>query len=122
MAKKKKPAAKPKVAKPVAPSRQLIDPQLTAGIDAMLDAGFEATEVARRVVRLIIQRAGKRYTDEFWTKRRTSSLPFTVERLEARAKELEAEWGGTRAEERVKDSLDEMAEWAAGEPRPPKAG
>ena len=94
--------------------RQILSEQLTIGIHAMLDDGFEAGEVARRVVRLVIKLAGERYVDEFWKRQHALSPVFTPERLRARQAELEAEWGGPRTERRVTSSLDAMAKWAAG--------
>jgi len=95
--------------------RKLLDFRLAAGIQAMLDVGFEPTEVARRVVRMIIQIAGEERANVIFGRRKTPGVspPFTPERLQAEQDDLESCWGGKAAGDRVRQSLDAMARVAA---------
>lgn len=95
--------------------RQLLDPMLAEGIQAMLDTGFEPDELARRTVRLIIQIAGEKYANIIFGCHRKSRLSpvFTPERLRADQEKLEACWGGKAVQARVRQSLEAMARAAA---------
>ena len=93
------------------PDRQLLDPRLADGIRAMLETGFEADEVARRAVRMVIQIAGGKYASIIYSQHRRSKLSpvLTLERLRAEQEKLEACWGGKPVEGKVKRSLAAMA-------------